>query len=160
MKCPVCQKEMVTEDFGGVKVDVCVNGCKSMWFDWQELIRLDENKEGFGEALNQALKYPRVNDASRGPLNCPKCGIPMHTHKYKSAKEVNVDECYSCGGFFLDSGELSEIRENFMSEQERKEYCQQLLQGIPEYVDAKVDLSQRSAAIGSWTKIFARAKIK
>ena len=151
---------MVTQDFGGVSVDVCVNGCKSMWFEWQELIRLDEKSEGLGEALTKALNYPRVNDASRLPLKCPKCGIQMQAHKYKSAKEVNIDECYSCGGFFLDSGELSEIRENFMTEKERYEYCQKLLGGIPEYAEAKAGLQDRSAAVGSLTRIFAKSKIK
>jgi Zn-finger nucleic acid-binding protein len=151
---------MLEQDFGGVKVDICINGCKSMWFDWQELIRLDEKKEGFGEALTHALKYPRVNDADRPPLKCPKCGVQMQTHKYKSAKEVNVDECYLCGAFFLDSGELSDIRENFMTEKERYEYCQQLLKAIPEYAEGKANIKLRTAAIKSWTHIFAKAKIK
>jgi len=55
----------------------------------------------------------------------------MHAHKYSSAKEVNVDECYGCGGFFLDSGELREIRENYMSEGERNAYVQKLVTDTP-----------------------------
>ena len=61
MKCPVCSKEMVQENFG-VNVDVCENGCKGIWFDQGELRRLDENNEGLGAALEQALRYPRSND--------------------------------------------------------------------------------------------------
>ena len=34
MNCPICKKEMVEEDFGGVVIDVCKNGCKGIWFDW------------------------------------------------------------------------------------------------------------------------------
>jgi len=160
MKCPVCKKEMVVENFGDVQVDVCKEGCKSMWFDWHELTKLNEKNEGFGDALNQALNYPRVNDASRGPLNCPKCGIPMQAHKYKSAKEVNVDECYACAGFFLDSGELSVIRENYMTEREEREYCQKLLLEIPEYITAKAVLESRTIAFGGWSRFLARGKIK
>jgi len=48
MNCPVCEKPMVAEDFGGVQVDACRDGCKGIWFDWLELVRLDENHEGFG----------------------------------------------------------------------------------------------------------------
>ncbi|UCD57386.1 MAG: zf-TFIIB domain-containing protein, partial [Candidatus Hydrogenedentota bacterium] len=114
MKCPLCKKEMVEEDFGGVKVDVCVIGCRGMWFDWFELSQLDDKHEGFGNALKEALDYPRVKDERRGEINCPKCGIPMLRHKYESAKEVNVDECYGCGGIFLDSGELKVIRDTHM----------------------------------------------
>jgi len=118
---------MVKEDFGDVWVDVCKSGCKGIWFDWGELQELDESHESVGRALGEALKNPRVNDADRGPLKCPKCGIEMHTHRYKNAKEVNVDECYACGGFFLDSGELREIRDNYMSEGERDVYVQKLV---------------------------------
>jgi Zn-finger nucleic acid-binding protein len=131
MDCPVCGKSMVEEIFGNIRVDVCKNGCKGIWFDWGELKELDESNEGAGEALEEALKSPRINDADRGKLQCPKCGIAMHAHKYKNAKEVNVDECYGCGGFFLDSGELREIRENYMSSEERDAYIQKLIEDTP-----------------------------
>ena len=155
MQCSVCQKEMVEEDFGGVKVDACKNGCKGIWFDWFELSKLDEKNEGFGNALKEALEFPRVNNESRGKINCPKCGIPMHVHKYQSAKEINVDECYACSGFFLDAGELTVIRDSFMSEAEEEEYFQKLLTGIPEYKNAREDLEKekiRAAALRKYTR--------
>ncbi len=131
MDCPACGKSMVEESFGEVRADVCKNGCKGIWFDWGELKELDEQNEGAGEALEAALKSLRVNDSGRGPLKCPKCGISMHAHKYSSAKEVNVDECYGCGGFFLDSGELRDIREHHMSQEERDAYIQKLVADTP-----------------------------
>ena len=155
MNCPVCKKEMVEEDFGDIMVDVCENGCKGIWFDWAEIIKLDENNEGFGNALEEALNYPRTNDENRGKINCSKCGIPMHIHKYKSSKEINVDECYVCGGFFLDSGEIKVIRDTFMSEQEEENYNQSLLSDIPSYQQAKKDLEKekmRAQAIRNYTR--------
>ena len=137
MNCPACGKSMAEEDFGNVRVDVCKSGCKGIWFDWGELKELDESHEGVGRLLEEALKSPRENDAGRGPLKCPKCGIAMHEHKYASAKEVNVDECYGCGGFFLDSGELRQIRENYMSQEERDAYVQKLVADMPLGADAK-----------------------
>lgn len=162
MDCPVCGKSMVEEDFGGVQVDVCKNGCKGIWFDWQELIRLDENHEGAGRALEVALKSPRVNDADREQLKCPKCGLAMHAHKYSSAKEVNVDECYGCGGFFLDSGELREMRDNYMSEEERDAYVQNLLDEMPEYKAMEEEMKaqkvkQRTAAGTKFGNIIRKA---
>lgn len=151
MNCPACGMLMVEEDFGDVRVDVCSNGCKGMWFDWLELKRLDENNEGFGRALEEALKSPRANDAARGPLKCPKCGIPMRTRKYSSAKEVNVDECYGCGGFFLDSGELRQIKDNYMSEEERDAYVQKLVDEMPEYAALKEDTERIKAKARSAT---------
>ncbi|MBC8469109.1 MAG: zf-TFIIB domain-containing protein [Planctomycetes bacterium] len=131
MDCPACGKKMEAESFGNVLVDVCKSGCKGIWFDWGELKELDTSHKGAGKALDEALKSPRVNDAGHGPLKCPKCGIVMHAHKYRSAKEVNVDECYGCGGFFLDSGELREIREHHMSGEERDAYIQKLVADTP-----------------------------
>jgi len=142
MKCPVCSQEMVEEDFGGTKVEVCRNGCKGIWFDHGELVNLDEKNEGLGQALQEALNYPRANEGKRGQLPCPKCGIPMQIHKYKRAKEVNVDECYNCGGFFLDSGELTEVRNTYMSDVEVQAYMQKLIDGIPEYQLAKLELDR------------------
>jgi Zn-finger nucleic acid-binding protein len=136
---------MAEKDFGGVTVDVCEDGCKGVWFDWMELTKLDEENEGFGEALVEAMNYRRVNDENREPLKCPKCGLVMHTHKYKSSKEVNVDECYQCGGFFLDSGELRVIKESFMSEEERDQYIQKLLSEIPEYQEHEKEMERQKA---------------
>ena len=122
---------MVEKDFGSVSVDVCENGCKGIWFDWGELKDLDESHEGVSKALEEALTSQRVKDTDREPLKCPKCGLKMHAHKYKSAKQVNVDECYACGGFFLDSGDLGQIRDNYMSEDERDIYVQRLIEDTP-----------------------------
>ena len=147
MNCPVCSKTMIEADFGNANVDICKNGCKGIWFDWGELNRLDENNEGLGKALEEALLYPRTNDGKRSQLKCPKCSTPMRPHKYKSNKEVNVDECYVCGGFFLDSGELCQIRENFMSEAERNAYVQKLLDDDPDWQEHKEEQKAAKAKV-------------
>ena len=156
MKCPVCDKEMVVKDFGGVNVDVCENGCKGIWFDQDELRMLDENNEGLGAALDAALHDPRANDAQRGQLICPKCSIPMHAHRFERAQEVNVDECYSCGGFFLDSGELAEIRDHYMSDAQVKEYVDKIVNAVPGYTQEQQDLAageKRLDAIQHFTRL-------
>ncbi len=154
MKCPVCGEEMVQENLG-VNVDVCETGCKGMWFDQDELVMLDENNEGLGAALENALRHPRSNDGARGPIDCPKCAIPLHTHAYRGDREVRVDECYNCGGFFLDSGELTEIRDNYMSDAEVKAYADKLINSVPEYAQSEKDLDaqeKRLKAIQNFTK--------
>jgi Zn-finger nucleic acid-binding protein len=146
---------MVEEDFGDVHVDFCRNGCKSMWFDWMELSKLDESNEGFGTALEEALNNPRANDESRGTINCPICGIPMYTHKFKKALEVNVDECVNCGGFFLDSGELTVARDTRMSDEEHEEYLAGLSSEVPGYEEQMADLKKkqvRTEAVNKYAK--------
>jgi len=143
MNCPVCSNVMVEKNFGGVMIDVCASGCKGMWFDWMELIKMDEVDEGFGDALAEALEAPRVNDENRGQINCPKCSRPMQVHLYKRSRSVNVDECYLCGGFFLDSGELLLIREGYMSDEEHAEYVGQLIGSVPGIAEYETDLEKR-----------------
>lgn len=41
-----------------------------------------------------------------GPRECPHCGIELTAVKYEG---VNIDECGSCGGHWLDTGELNVI---------------------------------------------------
>lgn len=130
---------MVEQDFGGVMVDVCKDGCKGLWFDWFELSKLDENLEGAGQALAAALEADRVSDDGRGQIKCPKCSIPMHIHKYRHEHSVTVDECYQCAGFFLDAGELKAIRSGFMSEQEIKEFTDSIIKDIPEVSNSSSD---------------------
>lgn len=155
MDCPVCQTAMIEEDFGGVAIDICSKGCNGIWFDWFELEKLDETHEGLGAALTAALNNSRAKDDDRGRINCPKCSKPMVAHLYKSAKEVTVDECYLCGGFFLDSGELKVIRDNFMTELEREAFVNSVVEGQTDFQEAKKDLEKqkaRTAAIKKLTK--------
>ena len=143
MKCPACQSAMVEKNFGGVHVDVCENGCKGMWFDWMELVKLDESSEGSGQALIEAMQSSRENTGSRGQIPCPQCGTPMRIHNYGRAQDVKVDECYACGGFFLDSGELHVIRGQYMSDAEYAAFTDRLVNGIPGAPEYQEDLERR-----------------
>ncbi len=39
-------------------------------------------------------------------LCCPKCGMKLEEVRYR---DVDVDACFSCGGFFLDKGVIDRI---------------------------------------------------
>lgn len=161
MICPVCSKEMTQEDFGGTLVDFCRDGCQGIWFDWMEIVRLDEVGEGAGENMQKALDLPHADDAARGPIKCPKCGITMHAHKYKAAKDVTVDECYSCGGFFLDAGELKAIKDRHMTEQQEADFAAKLMSGNPQWNDANAGLKKqqaRASAIHGFTRYLSPSR--
>jgi Zn-finger nucleic acid-binding protein len=153
--CPVCGKTMVEQDFGGVKVHVCDKGCKGLYFDWLQLQKLDHKNQGFGDALQAALKNPLVNDENRPRLHCPKCQLWMYRHEFDLDKEVNVDECYGCGGFFLDSGELNQIRDHSMSAQEEQTYLNKFVEDMPEIKEMEqqeVKDTQRADAVAHFTR--------
>jgi hypothetical protein len=41
MDCPVCKQGMKVEDFGGLQVKVCAEGCEDIRFGYLELSKLD-----------------------------------------------------------------------------------------------------------------------
>jgi hypothetical protein len=134
---------MVEMDFGGAMVDVCKNGCKGIWFDPMEMRRVRTDEMATAAALAEALDHPRTSDKGRERINCPRCSIPMHRHKFKSAREVDVDECYVCGGLFLDSGELKAIETGSLSEEEAQDYYEKLVSELPVYKEAERELMQK-----------------
>jgi len=159
MNCPVCDGNMIVQDFGGVKVDVCEK-CNGIWFDWMELRRLDELTEGCGDALQKALDADLKDGKSRGPIECPKCGIKMKKHAYRFNNDVEIDECYACGGIFLDAGEIRLIREGFMDQSKRKEFLNKLLNNIPEYEKKKEASDKREEAVNKFANIIDKFNIK
>ncbi len=121
MDCPACHHPLEAQEAGGVTVDVCSEGCGGIWFSWMELQRFDEPKEAAGEAL---LDIDRVEGVSidPGPLHCPQCAdqIQLMRHFFSVKRDVTVDECPECGGYWLDPGELRSIRTDFASDEERR----------------------------------------
>jgi Zn-finger nucleic acid-binding protein len=120
MKCPACKNELSRAVTGEVTVDVCRGGCGGVWFDQFELRRMDEPHEAIGDAI---LDVPRGKgvQVDHGPRRkCPRCpNVPMMRHFHSVRKQVQVDECPDCGGFWLDLGELKTIRSQFKTDEER-----------------------------------------
>jgi len=42
-------------------------------------------------------------------MHCPKCGMEMSEVKFSN---VLIDTCFSCGGMYLDKGEIDKILEH------------------------------------------------
>jgi Zn-finger nucleic acid-binding protein len=111
MKCPACFNELTQTQVGSLVVDVCQGGCGGVWFDAFELQRVDEEDEAAGEPLLHIKRDDRiVLDTSR-KRDCPRCeGIRLRRHFFSAKRRVEVDECPNCGGYWLDAGELAQIR--------------------------------------------------
>ena len=130
MNCPVCANSLSSVKAGNVMVDVCVGGCGGMWFDNFELQKLDDPNEPGAEVL---VNIGRRQDLCIDPAQrrkCPCCDdIVMMRHFYSPRRRVEVDECPSCGGFWLDAGELELVRQ-----EHQNPAAQQA--AVDEYVDA------------------------
>ncbi len=107
---------------GDITIDVCRGGCGGLWFDNFELKKVDEAFEPADEGLLDVDFDSQVAVDHQARRNCPKCdGIVMMRHHFSVRREIEVDSCPSCAGYFLDRGELAAIREQFASEGARRE---------------------------------------
>ncbi|MBN1510302.1 MAG: zf-TFIIB domain-containing protein [Sedimentisphaerales bacterium] len=126
MKCPACNRQLRQMDVGGIVVDVCENGCGGIWFDNYELEKVDEKHESAGEKLLDIPKDPDVVVDHTAQRLCPKCGSqPMLKHFMSVKHEVEVDECPACRGFWLDCGELGQIRAQYGTKEDRQRAADQ-----------------------------------
>ncbi|MBN2138454.1 MAG: zf-TFIIB domain-containing protein [Sedimentisphaerales bacterium] len=122
MECPACGNGMEEITVGDVKVDVCRGGCGGVWFDQFELKKFDEPHESAGQELLNVDRDESVTVDRTKQLTCPRCGdFKMLRHFFSVKREVEVDECPNCGGYWLDAGELRQIRSQFATEEERSQ---------------------------------------
>ena len=111
MICPACGNQLGQLVAAGVVLDVCNGGCGGIWFDSFELQKVEAAQAVTGDIqisipVDASIK---VDYAKR--RCCPKCGdVVLMRHFYSKRRGVVVDECPSCAGFWLDAGELEQIR--------------------------------------------------
>ncbi|MBE0566243.1 MAG: zf-TFIIB domain-containing protein [Krumholzibacteria bacterium] len=155
MKCPACGHGMTETAVRGINVDVCKGGCGGLWFDWFELKKVDEEHESVGGDLLHAARDPHVQVDYAARRDCPRCdGIVMMRHFASVKREIEVDECARCGGFFLDHGELNRLRSQYGSEDERQQAAESL---FAELFDAGLeDLHDDSEEQAERSRAFAR----
>ncbi len=122
IECPACRKKMkkIFMPEQGVNIDVCLN-CGGIYFDNREFQKFDEIHEDITplEELFENKTFKSI-DQSQTRI-CPVCSMKMVKNYASSKHEVQVDECYSCGGKFLDYGELEKIRAQYETEEARAE---------------------------------------
>jgi len=131
MNCPACKTNLEEVSINEITIDVCERGCGGIWFDTFELQKVDEPHESAGEKLLNISRDPNVVVDHNERRNCPKCeNTIMMQHFYSVKKEVAVDECPNCGGFWLDFGELGQIRSQHSSEDERQKAAKKYFEKI------------------------------
>ena len=118
MTCPACGHRLTTRDSSGITVDVCDGGCGGIWFDHNELQKVDEQSESVGADLLDVRRDPGVVVDPAERYHCPRCtdGVVLMRHFWSVKRAVTIDECPECSGIFLDAGELASIRAEFPSE--------------------------------------------
>ena len=123
IKCPACGKDMekIFIKSEGINIDICVNGCGGIFFDNREFDKFNESHEDISiiEEKYKNKTYAPVNEDKERV--CPACGGKMVKNTSAAGGDVKTDDCYICGGKFLDYGELQKIREEYENDKLRKE---------------------------------------
>ena len=121
LTCPACGEKMekIFVERANCNIDVCTNGCGGIFFDNREFKKFDEQAESVNE-LKKALEgktFKHVDETFK--RICPACGMKMVKNSTSIKGDIIIDDCYNCGGKFLDYKELDKIREEFPNEEAR-----------------------------------------
>ena len=107
MKCPACKSPLREKGASGMTLDICYGGCGGIWFDANELERVDARA---ATSLHTIWTAPHKKVELTEPRLCPRCPEQVLDRKWFSAAEkVEIDQCPKCGGIWLDAGEFSVI---------------------------------------------------
>jgi Zn-finger nucleic acid-binding protein len=107
MKCPACKNNLREKGAGGMSLDVCYGGCGGIWFDAVELERVTARAAA---SLHTIWQVPVGQVKLTEPRKCPRCPETVLERKWFSdRKRVEIDQCPTCGGVWLDAGEFSQI---------------------------------------------------
>ena len=107
MRCPRDPSQELVKLAGDAEAFTC-DRCGGMFFTAGELDRLAEPHQG-------SLEYSSVDldsfsHADRyGPASCPADGTAMKKVSFNIHTDIILDFCPTCGGFWLDRGELERI---------------------------------------------------
>jgi len=114
MKCLRCETveleiQALGEGADVVEVDVCPS-CRGIWLDAAELAKIDDNFFVDVERMELLKATPAPGD--RG-LSCPRCAKAPALEKVhpRGHKNLVIDTCPACHGFWLDRGELEKVRD-------------------------------------------------
>lgn len=130
MICPACNKNLISITEGEITLDICKEGCGGVWFDWLELKKFDESHEKISSEILSLSPETDTNIKIEKRV-CPRCQDTVMLRHFSSIKrEIEVDECGSCGGFFLDASELRKIRGEFKDEAEKNKETLAFVEGV------------------------------
>jgi len=118
MICPACDSELIEVKAGDIAVDYCKSGCGGVWFDEQELQKIDNGDE-FNAVDLVNITSPSVSVDSDKIRKCPLCVDQVLVRQfYDVQNKVEVNQCWNCSGIFLDRGELLILRSQFATDSE------------------------------------------
>jgi Zn-finger nucleic acid-binding protein len=117
-RCPNCFSPMTRVEQDGIKSISCPS-CFGTWIADIALLRrvrlnaapaAADAPPAPATALVDLAEIVSASD-SKEPLRCPQCEKPMIKDRYHPMIPVQIDRCKPCGYAWLDTGELSLVRQ-------------------------------------------------
>lgn len=119
--CPACGKimEKVFIPSEGINIDICTEGCGGIFFDNREFDAFNEVHENIDKIIEKLQnKQFEPIDENKDRI-CPCCFSKMVKNNAGIGSGIIVDDCYTCGGKFLDNEELLKIRAEYQNDSQR-----------------------------------------
>ena len=87
-----------------------------------EFEKFDEEHESAGDILIDLMaSFCKEKPDLSKRINCPRCpDIVLKRHFESPLRKIEIDSCPSCGGMWMDVGELATYRKLFPKEADRK----------------------------------------
>ena len=110
MRCPVCKLDQVIVEYGGVELDVCLDG-HGIWFDADEIQLLFEAAGVPDQLHDLESRFTELPRGEHGPVRrCPRCSGKMrHVQAPGDPEPVVLDRCARGHGVWFDEGELEQV---------------------------------------------------
>lgn len=120
MRCPSCSSQLEEKKVNNLILDICQSGCGGIWFDAGELEKIDDTSENVPKEILRPIKNQNVVIDRSKQRNCPKCSSsPLNNNAYNEQYHIEIDNCLTCGGIWLDLGEIETLRSHNTSQTER-----------------------------------------
>ena len=110
MQCPACGRELVSKTVNDLAVDVCEGGCGGVWFNWLEVTRWNGLTASSAEEQLVVARDEQIGVDHSRRYPCPHCESIAMSRDFSSVlPDLLLNECSSCGGFWLNGDEVDEI---------------------------------------------------
>jgi Zn-finger nucleic acid-binding protein len=128
MQCPRTDSPLKKINVGKVPVYVSEN-CGGVFLTNQTLHLFECPKDARGNALSKHLsQFHDVTLNVDQRVRCPECKDTVMLRRFYSPLQVvEIDECPSCGGIWLDTGELSKLQSLMLNETDKARLRAELL---------------------------------
>jgi len=124
-----------------------------VWFDEDELPKFDEPHEFKTHSILKLAQEKRaVKIDPEHVKKCPRCPDERLVKQFFDIENMlQIDQCWNCGGIWLDPGELNAVRAQFDTYEERA-------QAVNEYIDARLINLEAKMEAATKTQIDATEK--